>query len=93
MNDETERIIAAFESLDHSDSDDNLEYGAQEYYISDVLYRFPPLPPGDDIDENTDTDDGAEDLTDLLKANMKLMNILHKQQDTIARLRTRIARL
>jgi hypothetical protein len=62
MNDETERIIAAFESLDHSDLEDNLDYGEQSDDTSQVFYRYPPLPPGDDIDENTDTEDGAEDV-------------------------------
>jgi hypothetical protein len=95
LNDETERIIEAFESLlvNHSDSDE-LNYDYQEDDTSDVFYHFPPLPPGSDIDENnTDTEDGGEELIDLMKANMKLLAFLSRQQTTIARLRARIIRL
>jgi hypothetical protein len=72
MNSETERIIASFESLTHSDSDE-LESYEHVYNSSNVFCRYPPLPPGSDIDENTDTEDGAEDFIDLIKANMNLM--------------------
>jgi hypothetical protein len=47
----------------------------------------------DDLNENTDTEDGAEELVPLIQANMKLLQFLTKQSRTIARLRARIVRL
>jgi hypothetical protein len=47
----------------------------------------------DDINENTDTEDGAADIADLIQVNTKLLNFLTKQSATIARLRARIVRL
>ena len=48
---------------------------------------------GNDLDGNTDTEDGAEDIVTLIQANMQLLNFLTKQRATIARLRARISRL
>jgi hypothetical protein len=46
----------------------------------------------DDINENTDAEDGAEDIVDLIQANTKLLNFLTEQSATIARLRARIVK-
>ena len=85
LNDETECIIESFEKLDNSNSDNNSE--------SHDFYRHSPNSSGDDMDENTDTEDGAEDLIDLLQSNMKLLAFITKQNATIRRLRSRITRL
>jgi hypothetical protein len=82
MNVATDRIIEAFELLHHGDSSDD-----------DEFYRFPPLQPGEDIDENTDTEDGHDEFIDLVKSNMKLLEFVLRQRETIARLRARIFRL
>jgi transposase InsO family protein len=84
-NDETECIIESFEKLDNSNSDNNSE--------SHDFYRHSPDSSGDDIAKNTDTEDGAEDLIDLLQSNMKLLAFITKQNATIRRLRSRITRL
>jgi uncharacterized coiled-coil protein SlyX len=50
------------------------------------------LSSDDDIDENTDTDDGANEKVDLTDVN-QVIALLVKQRKTIARLRARIDRL
>jgi transposase InsO family protein len=100
-----DRIINAFESLPHSDSDD----GSVADYIR-AHYRDvpdPPDPSADDLDENTDTEDDADEVIGLLGANQEFMQASQKflrvnqefialfgrQRNTIARLRARISRL
>jgi hypothetical protein len=74
LNDETGRIIESFEQLDHSNSDDNSEFYDRDAEITHAFYRhsqnYSQDSCGDDIDENTDTEDGAEDLIDLLQFNI-----------------------
>jgi hypothetical protein len=69
LNDETDRIMESFEQLDHSNSDDNPEIYGQDVETTDVFYRHSQNcsqdSSGDDIDENTDTEDGVEDLIGL----------------------------
>jgi hypothetical protein len=97
LNDETDRIIESFEQLDHSNSDDNPEIYDQDVETTYAFYRnsqnYSQDSSGDDIDENTDMEDGAEDLIDLLRSNMKLIAFLTRQSTTNRRLRFRITRL
>ena len=104
---ETEQIIAAFENLDNGDSDDNPEYYDQAPKITAESYRSSSSPFSDDLNENTDTEDGAEDvielmqanrdgtnhMIDLLRTNMKLLDFVSNQRITITRLRARIVRM
>ncbi len=59
----------------------------------DVPHPSADLVDSDDLNENTDTEDGGEDVIELLKANMQLLTFLTKQSAIIARLRRRIVRL
>ena len=83
-NEATERIIEAFESLNSSDN--GSERSADYHYE-------PPDSSEDDLYENTDTDDGIEELIDEIGGNTKLIAFLQKQRATIFRLRARIARM
>jgi transposase InsO family protein len=47
----------------------------------------------DDINENTDTEDGGDELIDLIGANTRLIAFIAKQRETLARLRRRITRM
>ncbi len=80
----TERIIDSFGGLfnerDNESSGSNSDYHVYSINSSD-----------DDINENTDTEDGTEDLLELLGANTRLIAFLAKQRETLARLRTRIS--
>jgi hypothetical protein len=88
----TDRIIEAFGGLFHdgdngsseseSIGEDNLNFHVHSITSSE-----------DDINENTDTEDGTEDLIELIGANTRLIAFLAKQRDTLARLRTRISRM
>jgi hypothetical protein len=82
QNRSTEQIIASFESLCNSSDDEITDF-----------FRIPPDSSDDDINENTDTEDGTEELIELIGANTDLMAFLAKQRATIARLRARIVRL
>ena len=107
MNAETEHIIAAFDNLDNRDSDDNPIFYDQAPDVTVDFYRSRTPPFSDDLNENTDTEDGAEDVIDLMKANregtnnmidflkmnMKLFEFVSHQRITITRLRARIVRL
>jgi transposase InsO family protein len=97
LNDETECIIESFEKLDHSSSDNNSELYDRNDAATQDFYSHSPDSSNDDInkdiDVNTDTEDGAEDLIDLLRSNMKLIAFIKKQNATIRRLRSRIIRL
>jgi hypothetical protein len=73
MNAETEQIIEAFENLDHSDMDDNFELYEQE---QNSYYSQQYCSSSDDLNENTDTEDDAEDLIDLLTAHKSLLHVL-----------------
>jgi transposase InsO family protein len=47
----------------------------------------------DDCSDNTDTEDGAQEVVGLIQSNMKLLALLSCQSNTIARLRARNTRL
>ncbi len=79
-NASTEDIISSFENIDIEEDE------ATSYYHHEILSS------DDDIDENTDTDDGANEQVDLTDVN-QIIAVLVKQQKTIARLRARIDRL
>jgi hypothetical protein len=99
MNDETDQIISAFENLDHSDSEENSEFYERVHEVTDKFYRdLHQLPDDkcsdgtvsedDDLLENTDTEDGAEDIIDFLQSNKSLTSQLLQHTRDIARLRT-----
>ena len=77
----TEDIISSFENFDIEEDEPTSYYCHHEILSSD-----------DDIDENTDTDDGANEKVDLTDVN-QIIALLVKQRKTIARLRARIDRL
>ncbi len=98
FDDETERFISAFENLDHSDSADNSEFydkiqESREKFFRDLSH----LPDedrsndsdseDDDLLENTYTEDGAEDVIDLLQSNMRRTGLLSQHTKDIARRR------
>jgi hypothetical protein len=89
INAETEQIIADFENLAHSDTDDNLESYDHENEGSTEFYSQQSSSPSDDLNENTDTEDGAEELIDLInehiKANTVLLKFVSKQSIAIGR--------
>ncbi len=98
MNDETEQIIYAFESLDHSDSDENSEFYDRVQEVTSEFYRdliqlrndncSDGTPSEDDnLLENTDTEDGAEDVIELLQSNKSLTSQLLQHTRDIERLR------
>ena len=80
-NASTEEIISSFENLEIEEDEATSYYYHHEILLSD-----------DDIDENTDTDDGANEKVDLTDVN-QVIALLVKQRKTIARLRARIDRL
>jgi uncharacterized coiled-coil protein SlyX len=77
----TEEIISSFENFDIEEDEHTSYYCHHEILSSD-----------DDIDENTDTDDEANEKVDLTDMN-QIITILAEQRQTIARLRARIDRL
>ncbi len=98
FDDETEQMISAFETLDHSDSEGNSELYDRINECKEKLFRDLSHPSDDhssndldsaedDLLENTDTEDGAEDVIDLLNSNMKLTGIFSQHTKDIARLR------
>jgi hypothetical protein len=58
-----------------------------EYYVHSIKSSE------DDINENTDTEDGGEELIDLIEANARLIAFIAKQRATLERLRHRITRM
>ncbi len=94
----TNEIIAAAKSLYQSSDDDHSVQNMGPYnkfyneYNCDV-YQEPDDSSEDELNENTDTDDGKEDIIEVLGANTRLIALLQKQRKTIARLRARISRL
>ena len=97
----TDQIIANFEDLTHSSEEESTHPPESSEDASD---HFNESSDSDDLMENTDTEDGKDELCDLeeslqqssrnlLKANTQLLNFLTKQSATIARLRRRIVRL
>ncbi len=96
INSTTEQIIEQFASCQDSSDDGCLGDSPVNVFNCDY-YRDPPEHYDhnleDDIDENTDTDDGVDDIIDIIGSNTKLIAFLHKQRNTIARLRARIDRL
>jgi hypothetical protein len=98
----TDRIIESFGGL-FRDRDDE---SGQSDSTGDFNVDFFNYAENhsEDINENTDTDDGAEDLIHLLGTNTelvhglvdensKLIAFLAKQRETLARLRKRISRM
>jgi hypothetical protein len=101
----TDEIIAGFEHILSSSEDDcfgdspvnehNCDFYRENSESSSDVHtpHIGVLPADDDINANTDTEDGAEDMVELIQANKKLLHFLKKQSETIARLRGRIVRL
>ncbi len=98
MNDETDQIIYAFESLGHSDSEENSESYDRVQEATNELYRDLFQHPDDncrdstaseddDLLENTDTEDGAEDVIELLQSNKSMTSQLLQHTRDIERLR------
>jgi hypothetical protein len=98
FDDETDQIIAAFETLNHSDSENNSEFYDRIHECREQFFRDLSHPsddtcskdsdsPMDDLLENTDTDDGAEDIMDLLNSNRTLTGLLSQHTQDIASLR------
>jgi hypothetical protein len=88
INSTTEAIIDDFERVESTGS---AVSSVHEFNCD--YYQEPPDSPEDDLLENTDTEDGTEEVMDLIQFNMRLMSALDKQRATIARLRARIFRL
>jgi hypothetical protein len=86
-----ERTIQTFESLNHSSDSDISNSDAN--WTNCGHYNEPPDSSEDDLNENTDTDDGITDLIEVVGANTNLIAFLQQQRATIARLRARIVRL
>ena len=97
-NDETEQIISAFETLDHSESEDNFEVYDRIQECRETFYRDLSHPSDvhgnndsdsvdDDLLENTDTEDGADEILDLFHSNRNLTELLSQHTKDIARLR------
>jgi hypothetical protein len=85
FTDETEQFISAFENLEHSDSEDNSEFydrihECREQYFRDLTHptddQSSTISADDDLLENTDTEDGAEEVIDLLTSNRNLTGLL-----------------
>jgi hypothetical protein len=92
MNASTEEVIRAFESLHHS-NDDSL-YDDDYHDDNRDPYRVPHEVTEDDLNENTDTEDGTDEVLDLLRSNQALIALFMRQRETIdVRLRARILRL
>jgi hypothetical protein len=88
INSTTEEII---DEIDRSE-DSSLGNSPVNEFNCDY-YIEPTASSEDDLNENTDTEDGAEEVIDLIQSNMKLMTVLDRQRTTISRLRARIFRL
>ena len=86
IDDDTQHFLSALESLDHDDSDNNDERydrlnESRETYCSNCDLPSPdrnnaPDSEDDDLLENTDTEDGADEILDLLQSNRQLTNLL-----------------
>jgi hypothetical protein len=88
----TDRIIEAFGGLFHDGEDDSVasdrfEEDNTEYYVHSINSSE------DDINENTDTEDGADEFLELISANTRLISFIAKQRETLDRLRRRITRM
>jgi hypothetical protein len=88
----TESIIESFGGLFNERNDGSAESDSSGEYNTD-FYAYSADSSEDDINENTDTEDGAEDLIELVGANTRLIAFLAKQRETLARLRHRISRM
>ena len=88
---QTEEITESFERLSHSSDDfDPMPQHTDPSFIHRIEHSE---PLGDDIYENTDTEDGGYDIIDLIESNRKLISFLARQKTTITRLRARIVRM
>ncbi len=74
----TERIIAAFESLHHSDDDD--EAGSSVNIYNCDYYQKAQSSSEDELNENTDTDDDIEDIITVVGANTAIIALLQKHR-------------
>ncbi len=88
INSTTEAIIDDFERVDSTGS-----AASSVHEFNCDYYQEPPDSPEDDLLENTDTEDGTEEVMDLIQSNMRLMSALDRQRATIARLKARIFRM
>jgi transposase InsO family protein len=96
IDDDTQRFISAFESLDHDDSDTKDECYDRLIQSRETYFRNRDLPSADrnnepdsdddDLLENTDTEDGADEFLDLLQSNRQMTRLL-SQHSRDARLR------
>jgi hypothetical protein len=105
INDQIERIILDTEDMDTEEIDEAVNNNLHdipdgsinvEIFENAINYFFYGSQNGsneDDIDENTDTDDGANDGVNLDNTSQEILEKLNKQSQTIARLRVRIERL
>ncbi len=98
----TDRIIESFGGLFRDRDDESGQSDSTGEFNTDFFNYA--ANQSEDINENTDTEDGAEDLIDLVgtnttlvhelvEGNSKLMEFLAKQRETLARLRKRISRM
>jgi hypothetical protein len=98
----TDRIIESFGGF-FCDRDDDSGHSISTGEFNLDFFDY-VKNQAEDINENTDTEDGAEDLIelvgtntrlvhDLVGGNTKLVEFLAKQRETLARLRTRISRM
>jgi hypothetical protein len=99
----TDRIIESFGGL-FNDRDDGSAESHSTGEHAPYFYTHSDDSSEGDINENTDTEDGAEDLIELISsnttlvhelvdANSRLIAFLSKQRETLARLRSRISRM
>jgi hypothetical protein len=87
----TERISEAFGGLFHYGENESVE--SDRNYENSESCAHSINSSEDDINENTDTEDGGDELIDLIGANTRLIAFIAKQRETLARLRRRITRI
>ncbi len=85
------RTIQEIERLHHSSDSSICQSDAN--WTNCNWYHAPTDSSENDLNENTDIDDGITDLIEVVGANTNLIAFLQKQRATIARLRARIVRL
>jgi cell division protein FtsB len=101
-NEETSRIVTRYGELYHSGSDSYIygdpdSDGYDGHELEDVSsgeernpfqYPCPRLPEftDDDIHENTDTEDGAEEVIEIVDANARLITMIAKQGEDVKKL-------
>ncbi len=88
INSSTEEVVAEIERLNGTTSD-----GASPVSNFNCDWYQEDESTVDDLNENTETEDGHDEAMELMQSNMQLMKFLDRQRTTIARLRARIFRL